>query len=31
LAKTYAWIKEEMENEKAIASKSHKNGSRYNN
>ena len=31
LAKTYAWIKEEMENEKAIASKSQKIGSRYNN
>lgn len=31
LAKTYAWIKEEMQNEKTIASKSQKIGSRYNN
>lgn len=31
LAKTYAWIKEEMQNEKTIASQSQKIGSRYNN
>ena len=31
LAKTYAWIKEEMQNEKTIASKNQKIGSRYNN
>ena len=31
LAKTYAWIMEEMQNEKTIASKSQKIGSRYNN
>jgi nucleoside-diphosphate-sugar epimerase len=31
LAKTYAWINEEMQNEKTSASKSQKIGSRYNN